>query len=323
MLKIGLISDELTRATLRNSGLKVLNISSYNWKKQIESFLPDIVLVESAWRGINNSWQNKIAKNEQSCKDFNANLKKLILYLEQNKIVSVFWNKEDPVHFDRFIDSAKLFSNILTIDNSSIPRYLSEGKKDVKIMPFFINPEIHNFKKFKKLDRTLFYGSFSNHIHEKRRLWQLNAFKVASQNNRLVVFDRNFFKRSQIYKYPRDNISLLLPKIPYRLTGYLAASFKINLSFSNFISETAFSRRLIEILACGSLVITNKTDAHKIFEEFIFQGEDEYEINECYQKIKRMKKNEYQNFTNAGSVSILEKYNLQKILIKEIEKIIE
>ncbi|MCG2953024.1 glycosyl hydrolase family 1, partial [Escherichia coli] len=72
--------------------------------------------------GYRNSWQGKIASYENK-PDNNNELKKIVEYCKRKKIKTVFWNKEDPFHFERFSDSASFFDIIYTTDADSINRY--------------------------------------------------------------------------------------------------------------------------------------------------------------------------------------------------------
>src|SRR5699024_9596420 len=62
-------------------------------------------------------------------------------------IPTIFWNKEDPVHIDRFLKTAIQCDHIFTTDAKMISRYLhAEGTraKTVASLPFYAEPKIHN-----------------------------------------------------------------------------------------------------------------------------------------------------------------------------------
>ncbi len=63
----------------------------------------DILFVEAFWRGSGGVWKG-IAY------DYNVKerelLKRIVRWSKKNGIPTVFWNKEDPSHFDEFIDLA-------------------------------------------------------------------------------------------------------------------------------------------------------------------------------------------------------------------------
>ncbi|EAL6101152.1 glycosyltransferase family 1 protein, partial [Campylobacter coli] len=126
MLKIALIADELTHASLKaEDGVIIKNLTPLNYKLVFYFWKPDFLFVESAWHGFKNKWKYKIASYPDYPKRNNNQLKKLISYAKKNNIPTVFWNKEDHVHFDRFIESAKLFDFIFTVDENCILKYKS------------------------------------------------------------------------------------------------------------------------------------------------------------------------------------------------------
>ncbi len=79
------------------------------WQKELRTLQPDMLLVESAWRGKDDLWEDKVVH----CTDEVAGL---VEYCKAQKIPTVFWNKEDPYHFDDFIETIKLFDFVFTTD---------------------------------------------------------------------------------------------------------------------------------------------------------------------------------------------------------------
>ena len=60
-IRIALISDELTSLALDESSVKVFQIKDKNWFQLFKIFKPDVILVESVWRGYKDAWRYKIA----------------------------------------------------------------------------------------------------------------------------------------------------------------------------------------------------------------------------------------------------------------------
>ena len=60
-------------------------------------------------------------------------------------IATVFWNKEDPPHFEDFLDTARLFDQVFTTDVTLLPRYREElGHERVAVLPFAAQSAVHN-----------------------------------------------------------------------------------------------------------------------------------------------------------------------------------
>ena len=61
-------------------------------------------------------------------------------YCKSNNITTIFWNKEDPVNYDAFIDVAKYFDYIFTSDENIIDRYVEDtGNSNVFPLPLLHN----------------------------------------------------------------------------------------------------------------------------------------------------------------------------------------
>ena len=63
-------------------------------------------------------------------------LREVLDYCKSNDITTIFWNKEDPVNYESFIDVAKHF-DIFTSDENIIDRYVEDtGNSNVFALPF-------------------------------------------------------------------------------------------------------------------------------------------------------------------------------------------
>ncbi|GMN90436.1 CgeB family protein [Francisella sciaenopsi] len=250
-MKIAIIADQITTATISYEGDCICyNVTPLNYKFVFKIFKPDVLFVESAWQGYHNSWKFKIASYPDHHKRSNAKLIKVVNYAKKCGIATVFWNKEDSVHFDRFIDSAKHFEHIFTVDENCIPKYRARvsAKTNVNTMMFAVQPKIHYFKDFDfKYKRANFAGSYSHHIHSKRREIQDVMFEsVCFQGLGLTVFDRN----SENYRYPELENMTVEKAISHSQTAQIYRDYMLSLNVNTIEdSPTMFSRRLIEILA--------------------------------------------------------------------------
>ncbi|MEA1989902.1 MAG: glycosyltransferase [Pseudomonadota bacterium] len=264
-MKIALISDELTDSCLqKNANIKFINI--FNYKFIFKFWKPDFLFVESAWHGRRKSWKFKIATYPDYPERNNGQLKKVVVYAKELGIPTVFWNKEDGVHFDRFIDSAKLFDHIFTVDENCIPRYSEVVDTCVTVNPlmFAVEPSFHSFTGFNfKFQRANFVGSYSQHVHSRRQVWQDSAFKAACDSGLgLTAFDRNSKRKSSDYRYPPLHDLEVKPAVPYPKTSQVYKDYLVSLNVNTIEdSKTMFSRRLVEILACGGIAVTNSTPA--------------------------------------------------------------
>ncbi len=258
-LRVGLVSDELTRSCLHHE-CTVLDLTPSNYRSVFRRQRPDLVFVESAWNGLHNSWKYGIAAYPSHPERTNARLRQLVAEARELGIPAVFWNKEDGVHFDRFIDSASLFDTIFTVDASCIPRYravVGEGAR-IDALPFAVQPALHRFTGIDPGRRGAnFVGSYSRHIHDERRERQDMLLSCAAATLGLTVYDRNSDRHGHEYRYPDLPGLVVRAKVPHERTAAIYHQSLVSLNVNTVVdSPTMFSRRLIEIIACGGLAVS-------------------------------------------------------------------
>lgn len=282
-MKIALIADELTSHALHEEA-EVQYITPINYKFILRFWKPDFLLVESAWQGYKNRWKFKIASYPDYPKRHNKKLQKVVSYAKERGIPAVFWNKEDGIHFDRFIDSAKLFDHIFTVDENCIPKYREfvDDTVTVNTLMFAVQSSIHNFTGFNfKYNQANFVGSYSRHIHDHRRIWQDMVFNALNKINfKITIFDRNSERKSLNYRYPKLNNMRIKSSVKYQETAQIYKDYLISLNVNTIEnSETMFSRRLVEIIACGGIAITNPSPSvERYFKDYCYQVTNEEEI---------------------------------------------
>src|SRR5699024_5196469 len=140
---IGLIADEFTTKTI-SASVSTMPIDRENWLAQIEQNPVDVVFVESAWSGNGGQWHRGVgAYGDEEHQD----IRDVLTYCRENGIPTVFWNKEDPIHFARFEATAALCDHVFTTDGGIIGKYLAtpgSEARTVSSMPFYAQPTIHN-----------------------------------------------------------------------------------------------------------------------------------------------------------------------------------
>ena len=113
-MKIAAIFDSLTSASVQEECLDILYLKGVIKNLRLKYYNYDFLFVESSWQGFNDCWKYKIASYPDHPKRNNKDLIRVVNYAKDRGIPTVFWNKEDGVHFDRFIDSARHFDHIFT-----------------------------------------------------------------------------------------------------------------------------------------------------------------------------------------------------------------
>lgn len=250
-LRVATIMDEFTyNGYAPECDLQQLSVA--NWQTELENFRPELLLIESAWRGLHEEWGSKVGK-------FSRELQGIIEWCRSRAIPTAFWNKEDPVHFDTFLTTAQKFDLVFTTDVDCIPRYKAAlGHDRVHLLPFACQPEIHNpIEIGPRKDAFCFAGAY--YVRYPDRTRDLDDFlDKLSEYRPFEIFDRNFGKDHPDYMFPQDYqkyiVGTLLPsEIDRAYKGY---TFGINLnSVKN--SQSMYARRVYELLASNTRVISN------------------------------------------------------------------
>lgn len=324
--RIGLISDELTRASLKDE-CKVYDITPLNYKWVLRFKRPDILFVESAWNGWRGAWKYRIASYDSHPSRSNFRLRQVVDYARSLGVPTVFWNKEDGVHFGRFIDSAAVFDHIFTVAEECVGQYREAAPHAVSVNPllFAVQKRSHFFNGFNfRLKSANFVGSYSHHLHVERRHWQDMAFAACFKNNlEMHVFDRNSGRKSDNYRYPRYSNVTVHKAVEHSLTAQIYKNYLISLNVNTVTdSTTMFSRRLVEILACGGIAVTNPSLAvTNLFRDYCHIVADATQMNELLARLKFGPSSEDLERAEAGA-SYVERNHSWTHRIHQIREII-
>jgi spore maturation protein CgeB len=258
-LKIACILDNFSYECLKYE-CNLIQLDTENWLKTLIYERPSLLLVESAWKGINGSWTEKIC-NLNSKNGFL--LKNLIKLCKILKIPTAFWNKEDPCHFDEFIETAKLFDFIFTTDENCIQTYKEILQQDkVFVLPFAAQIRIHNpiEKDKEKLGKIAFAGTWYNTMHFDREKNMEFILRPALKYD-LDIYDRNYNYNDSYnnpYKFPKIYQPFIKGYIPYTSITDIYKRYSIFLNVNSVDnSSSMLSRRVFELLACGTNVISS------------------------------------------------------------------
>lgn len=265
-LKVACILDEFSYECFRHECM-LLKIGPSNWKKILAKEKPDLLLVESAWRGNDGAWKLKVGSYKNNDR---KDIKELVNWCKNHKIPTVFWNKEDPVHFDFYFETAKLFDYVYTTDKNMIKKYKNKlGHQNVFVLPFAAQPKIHNPLKISKSKEKniCFAGTYYGDHHPERKV-DMDILLSVSAKYGLDIFDRNYNIRSN-FRFPDEYQKFIKGHMPYNKLVNACKEYKVNLNVNSVKdSPTMCSRRVFELLASGVTVISNQATAI----EQTFQG---------------------------------------------------
>ena len=242
---------------------ELLLVTPESWRREMDKTKPSFLLVESAWVGNGGDWRGLVSSNERLRR---SPLVDLLAYCRGHNIPTVFWNKEDPPHFDAFIDTAKRFDVVFTTDADCVPRYVAAcGHNRVHTLPFAAQPMLHNPRRDPGWPRykVAFAGSWSENHHQ--RTASVGPLLDAAQPFGLHIFDRNLRRKDlgwteRFRRFPRRYHRAIRGSLDYdrMLTAYRCYDVLLN---TNSVAEspTMFSRRVFESLACGTPVVSTKS----------------------------------------------------------------
>jgi hypothetical protein len=265
-LRVALIADDITEICLA-AECQIKNITPDNYRDIFNSWRPDLLFVESAFHGAGGSWRFELASQPRWLKLTKSKaIQKVLDCARAGRIPTVFWNKDDGVFFDSFIEAARRFDHIFTTDLNSIPRYRAVVPPEVTVKTLMMSyqPLFHSFDGFGFSNKkACFVGSYYKKILETRRQTLDMMFRAADRSGAVIdVFDRNYHRLSHFfeYRFPKNRAVDIRPQIPYYETGRIYKAYSLSLNVNSVVdSETMCSRRLLEILACGGMAVTNRS----------------------------------------------------------------
>ena len=275
-LKIALVADHFTTDCL-SVECRVMSLTPSNYQEILDAWQPDLVFVESAFHGAKGSWRYELAKQPRwlRLKQPQA-IFKLVEHARSRGIPTVFWNKDDGVFFDAFIHVASAFDFVFTTDETCLERYrrvLPAGVPvNVLMMPY--QPRLHAFDGFHFNHHTAcFMGSYYRRILNERRRFLDMIFSATEQSGmKMHIFDRNHGRLSSFmeFRFPRYKHLELHPHVIHSETAHVYKSHVVSLNVNSVTgSDTMVSRRLLEILACGGIAVTNPSGSiDRYFRDF-------------------------------------------------------
>jgi len=257
-LRVVSILDEMSQACFAPD-CELVPLSLKGWAEQLDETQPDLLLVESAWNANSGEWQYRIAQYPRADLAGLPALRALIDGCRERGIPTAFWNKEDPVHLDRFFEAAGLFDHVFTTDIGCVERYRAlPGKRTVTPLPFAAQPRIHNpiAAVPERSASPCFAGAWYRDRHLDRRL-ALEALLDAARPYGLVIYDRRFGADDDAFGFPERFAPHVLGKLPYERILDVYKSHRVFLNANSVVdSATMCSRRVFELAACDTAIVS-------------------------------------------------------------------
>ncbi len=243
-------------------------ISRQKFEQQIATTTSDFAFFESAWKANKSQWL--YAFNSPNLQHANAqDLLKSIGLLRSKKMPVVFWNKEDPMHYEMFKPIAKEADYVCTTDSLKVDQYKKDlGHDNVWALPFAAPIKITNpVGRFKlKTESVCFAGTYyaKNHPDRKKQMDMLLPSLLQFEG---AIYDRASNSTSENYQYPEKYQNVIREGVDFAEMTTLYKKFKVFLNVNTITqSPTMMSRRVYELLASGTPVVSTPSKA--ITEQF-------------------------------------------------------
>jgi spore maturation protein CgeB len=255
-LKVAVILDTFSAMSFRYEWSQI-EFGPGDWVETFERERPQLLFVESAWQGNDGRWSGAMKEEGPS-----ASLRAVVAWCRRQTIPTVFWAKEDPPNFDRFLQTAGLFDHVFTVDGDCVPRYREAlGHDRVGLMQFAAQPRVHNPIAVDggREYEVAFAGSYVAHRHPARRS-QMEAVLEPALSEGLHVYSRLPGVRNR--DFPGQYDAHVVGSLSYdrMLAAYKRYKLFLNVN-SVSASPTMCARRLFELSGCATPVLSGPSRA--------------------------------------------------------------
>lgn len=268
-LRIGLVADEFTRLNFAAT-CRVRHLTPSGWPRELADFPVDLVFLESAWRGFDDTWHRKLQKVPPE-------LTALIAASRSAGVPVVFWNKEDPVHTKAWLPLAREADYVFTSDAECVPSYVAAiGHDRVGVLPFGCAPKLTNpIADVPRRQGTSFAGSYYRRYPD--RTVDLDMLTgLARERGSLTIYDRNSDNDYADFAFPERFAPYLAPTLPFERISEAYKGYEVGINMNSVRqSPTMFARRAFELMASGTIVLSNYSFGMRLMlGDLVISGED-------------------------------------------------
>lgn len=279
-IKVACVMDEFTFHCFEPE-CNILPLTPEHAIGELEAFNPDLLFIESAWRGKDDRWNRKIGTLSQE-------LRAVLQWCTERQVPRVFWNKEDPIHFETFLSTAQQFDFVFTTDIDCIARYKAAlGHERIYLLPFACQPKTHNpVELYSRKDAFCFAGAYYVRYPERTRDLK-NYVAEIPRYKPLEIFDRNFGKDDINYQFPAEYQPFIVGTLPFHEIdkAYKGYRYSINLN-SIKQSQTMFARRVFELLGSNTITVSNFSRGLRLmFGDLVISSDSGSEIVDRLQRM--------------------------------------
>src|SRR5699024_9763199 len=199
---VAFIGDTFTSDTFVPE-LNAIQIRPDNWREIYADRSIDALFIESAWMGNDGAWYRAVGYYDE---ESHAPLVELIEHSRSIGVPVLFWNKEDPVHFNRFSRTAALCDYVFTTDARAIVDYNDLSNNVIKTVasaPFAAQPLLHNpLPSTRDKQEEIAYGGTYYGDKYSTRKQGLDFLFYESAPYGLAIYERIHNDKNSPYRLP-------------------------------------------------------------------------------------------------------------------------
>lgn len=267
-LRVAVIMDDFSLQAWGHE-FTTIEVTPKNWQEKLEEGF-DLLFIESAWNGNHGAWQYQLTGSKAPSDAF----RELVKACRDKDIPTAFWNKEDPPHFEDFLETAKLFDAVFTSDSTLIDEYKKAlGHDKVEALSFAAQPSIHNPIRNPQIYHRgdiAFGGMYFAHKYPERREQMDLLLGAAARVSKARGYDFTIYSRfhgkDANYQFPAPLDNHVVGSLPYDKMLSAYGAHKVFLNVNSVVdSPSMCARRVFEITASGTPVVSTPSAALKEF----------------------------------------------------------
>ncbi|WP_376971201.1 glycosyltransferase [Arthrobacter sp.] len=257
--RVGIVADRFIYQSF--DGLaRLVPLTLENYAEHLGDI--DVLLIVSTWRGLDDSsWSGVATAGTRRRRGL---VEDLIPAYRRRGVPVVFYSKEDPPNYERFLPIARECDVILTSAVEKVEDYVRDCPRATRVAPlkFGVNPLHHSpiGSRPGRSDLVYFAGSWLPQKYPRRTAEGLALFDgILAAGRRLGIVDRHadLGGSDPRYAYPPE-----LRSFTGRARGHAElmklqriSDIAVNLN-SVSESQTMFANRALELQASGTLVLS-------------------------------------------------------------------
>ncbi|MCU1537989.1 MAG: glycosyl transferase family 2 [Humibacillus sp.] len=233
------------------------------WREQLDTDPVDLLFVESAWHGNGGAWRLAMTGPDGPAPALRA----LVDWCRERGTPTVFWNKEDPPNYDLFLETARLFDQVFTVDADRLVDYRRDlGHDRVALLPFGAQPRLHTPIRHGagRVRPVAFAGTYFADKHDGRREQMAMLLEPALAHG-LEIWSR-MAGGDRRYQFPGGLGRAVVGSLPYEQLLGAYTSYQVFLNVNSVTqSPTMCARRLFELAAAQTPVLSAPSAAIEPF----------------------------------------------------------